>query len=284
MRQGPVKQQRIAEAREAARTARELRERKARRRKVLIPLVATLGVLVVVAGILVVLALQPKSAPAAATANGPKNMISGGIAFTGKNGQLAPVETAALKKAEEPRPTSWPSNDTRAHIQTYIDWTCPACRAFEAQYAGTLQSMVSSGQATLEVFPVAILDRNYTTNYSTRAANAAACVANDAPEKFLSVQNVMYEHQAEEGSAGLSTDNILKLVHSAGLSSSDVDSCIRGTSFAAWVAAQTGRVASDDALMLTTNGLRGFSTPTIVVNGTAWDRTSDLDAFLKGNG
>lgn len=282
MAQQPVKQQRIEEAREAARKARELRERKARRRKVLIPLIATLVVLVVVVVVVAVIAIQPKAAPAAA--NGPKNMISGGIAFTGENGKIAPVETAGLTMAEAPKPTKWPAGDTRSHIQTYIDWTCPACQAFETAKSSTIQSLVSSGKATLEVFPVAILDQHYTTNYSTRAGNTAACVADYAPGKFLDVQNAMFEHQAQEGTAGMSTDKVLSVVHDAGLSRSDVDACIRGTSFRDWVAAETARVTGDDALMSTTNGAKGFSTPTIVVNGKVWDRASDIDAFLAGKG
>lgn len=280
MGQRPVKQQRLAEARETARNAREVRERQARRRKASLPLISALGLVVVIAVVVAVIALQPKAAPVAA--NGPKNMVSGGIAFTGENGTVTPVETAGVTKAEDPKPTNWPEGDTRSHIQTYIDWTCPACQSFESEKSAAILKLVSSGQATLEVFPIAILDQHYSTNYSTRAANAAVCVANYAPNKFLDVQSGMLEYQSPEGTDGMSTTKILSVVDGAGLSNSDVDACIRGTSFRDWVTAETGRVTSDETLLSTTSGATGFSTPTIVVNGMVWDRSSDIDAFLAG--
>jgi 2-hydroxychromene-2-carboxylate isomerase len=116
------------------------------------------------------------------------------------------------------------------------------------------------------VKPIAILDyRGYTTDYSTRSNNVAACVANYAPESFLDVMAAMYAQQPSEGGPGLGNSAIVKVVQSAGLDDEDVNACITGESFEPWVSAATAR--SSQA------GVR--STPTIIINGTPWDR----DAF-----
>lgn len=272
----PVKQVRIAEAREAARQAREIRERRARRRRVLIPLVASTVVVLVVAAVFVAIALQPRSTSSA----GPRNMISGGIAFASVDGAAQPTSTAALTAGAKPAPTEWPAGDDRVHLQTYIDWTCPACKAFEAQYSDALLQLVSSGKATLEIFPIAILGHSYSTDYSARAANAAACVADIAPDRFLAAQSAMYSHQAEEGGPGLSTDEILTVLHDAGVRDTKVDACVRSSSFSGWVGEQTDRVTSDATLKTVQDGRLGFSTPTIVADGKVWNRTTSLSAFL----
>lgn len=231
---------------------------------------------VVVGAVLAVVALQPTAAPSA----GPRNMISDSIVLTGVDGEVRVTPSAALRPGADPSTTSWDVDDERVHVQTFIDWTCPACRTFESQYSDALIRQVAAGKATLEIFPVAILDHQYTSDYSTRSANAAACFADRAPDQFLSAQAAMFAHQTEEGGTGLSTDETIAALHSEGIREDSVDTCIRESTFAGWVAEQTDRVASNPAVQTTQNGKKGFSTPTIVADGQVWDRTTSVSNFL----
>lgn len=272
MAERATKQQRISEAREAAKRAREERERRAKRRRILIPTGVSVAVIAIVVIVVVIIATTPKAA--APAANGPANMVSDGIVFSATNGAATVVPTAALKKGEVPTATTWPASDTRLHLVSYIDWTCPGCQQFEEAYASNIASLVAANKITLEVHPVAILDSHYTTNYSTRAANAAACIAQYQPDQFLKAQAAMYTNQAAEGSAGLTDSKIISIVHGAGVTDARVDSCINQLTFQNWVAAETDRATSDSTLVDPSIGT--FSTPTFTVNGK---RTSSADVI-----
>ena len=69
-------------------------------------------------------------------------------------------------------------------VVLYIDFICPVCKNFEAQYNETLTTLRNEGKITVEYRPLGFLDSRSTTNYSSRAANAAACVVNESPEKY----------------------------------------------------------------------------------------------------
>src|SRR5690606_28315207 len=100
--------------------------------------------------------------------------------------------------------------------------------------------------ATLEVHPVAILDRYFMgSRYSTRSANAAACVADAASGSFLDVQRALFENQPAEQTSGLSDDELISVVRAAGLDDEQVEACIRGESFSPWVGAATARASGD---------------------------------------
>lgn len=262
-------------AREQARLTREKQKREERLRRILIPTGVTVVVLAIVA---VVVLVVSTSGPAPQTAAGPKNMISDGILFTGVDGKITPTKTAAIKAKGSPTPTVY-QNDGVAHIITYVDFACPVCQTFEQTNSAQIDSMVQSGQATLEVHPVAILDRSSLgARYSSRANNAGACVANFAPDKFLDVMSAFYAKQPAEGTTGLTNSQIISLVHSAGLTNADVDACVKGETFKSWMAAATNRTTSDSKLINPANG--GFGTPTVMVNGKMYTGTvSDANAF-----
>jgi len=263
------------QAREAARIAREKQKRAENLRRWLIPTSVTVAVLAIAA---IVVLVVSTSAPAPQTAAGPKNMISDGILFTGSGGTMVATTTAGIKAKSTPTPNPLP-NDGIAHIVTYIDLSCPACRAFEATNAETIKSLVQQGTATLEVHPIAILDRNSLgARYSSRSANLAACVANYAPDNFYAVVEAMYTNQAAEGTTGLSNSQMIRIVHNAGLTNSKVDACINGESFKSWVAAATSRAGTGPLPNSSVTAVTG--TPTVLVNGQQYTGSlSDGSAF-----
>ncbi|MDP9027504.1 MAG: DsbA family protein [Actinomycetota bacterium] len=266
------------QAREAARIAREKQKRAENLRRWLIPTSVTVVLLAIAA---VVVLVVSTSAPAPQTAAGPKNMISDGILFTGSGGKMVATTTAAIKAKGTPTPNSLPK-DGVAHIVTYVDFSCPACQAFEAANSDSIKSLVQQGAATLEVHPIAILDTHYlTSKYSTRSNNAGACVANYAPDNFYAVMQQLYTDQPTEGTSGLTNNQLVSEVHKAGLTNGDVDKCITGVTFEPWVTAATSR-ATSAPLPNSTSGASVSGTPTVLVNGQTYTGSiTDASAFTK---
>jgi len=250
-------------AREQARLTREKQKRQERLRRWLIPSGVTVVVLAIVA---IVVLVVTTSAPPPQSADGPKNMVSDGILFTGSGGKMVATTTGAVQASSSPTPNDLPS-DGLAHIVTYVDFTCPACQAFEETNASTIQQLVEQGKATLEVHPIAILDGHFTvgSRYSSRANNVGACVANFAPNDFYAVMGAMYAGQGKEQTAGLSNSQMISLVHGAGLKDGDVDKCISGETFKSWVASATTRATSGPLPNTSVANVQG--TPTVLVNG-----------------
>ena len=106
--------------------------------------------------------------------------------------------------------------------------------------------------------PVAILDRLSDDDYSTRAANAAAVVADAAGvEAFHTFSELLFARQPAEGGPGLPDDELITLAAQAGASGDDVASGIRDLRFGTWVARATDQASQD--------GLTG--TPRVLVDG-----------------
>ncbi|GAA1809951.1 DsbA family protein [Agromyces neolithicus] len=198
---------------------------------------------------------------------GPANMASNGIVLTGGEGVITPVETPALDAGETPTPTVPDDSGTVANIVTYVDYLCPFCGDFEATNAESIRAMLEEGAATLEVHPLAILtNKSAGTQYSLRAANAAACVADTSPATFLDFHDLMFENQPEEGSEGLSNDEITALAKQAGVSSlSTIEKCIDDEQFHRWVQDATNRALTQPVPNSDLASITG--TPTVLVNG-----------------
>ena len=207
------KKNRREAARETARVDREAEKKRRRRNRVLLQGGIGIGILAVIAIIgLVVVNFSSPGSP------GPRNMASGGILFAAKSSAVAPVLTDRAPANGALTPTKTNAGDGIAHIVTYVDWACPACKSFEATYTTKIASLVSAGKATLEVHPISILDRNYAgSRYSSRAANVAACVANFIPARYLDAQTAFYENQPAEGTTGLTNAGMIRLLKNAGI-------------------------------------------------------------------
>lgn len=273
-----TKDQRRDQARELARLEREKRQKAQARNRILIRVGATVGVLAVLGAIAggVWIATRPEGP-------GPANMISDGILLTGADGKVVPVLTDAIPGDGEPVPTNPDDYDVPLHIVTYIDFGCPYCNLFESTNSTQIEELVASGMATLEVHPIEILDNAFqSSRYPSRAANAAACVAAYEPQSFLDVSDAFFANQPPERTPGLSNDEIVELVRGAGVSSSDVESCIHGENFRGWVQLASQRAL--DGPLPNTDVKQVLGTPTILVNGVKYEGALDnplaFQAFL----
>ena len=141
-------------------------------------------------------------------------------------------------------------------VTLYEDFQCPACKSFEAADSPFLKQAVASGDITIEYRPISFLDKSSTTEYSSRALNAALCVLDTTDVKiYAAMHDVLYANQPVEGSAGLDDAKLGALAKEAG--AGDLTTCIKSRKFDPWLRDST-----------TAFGKAGYTgTPTIVING-----------------
>ena len=260
------KNQRREAAREKAAILREQHKKKERRGKWILQGSLIVVSLAIVASVtlIIVNSIRPPSP-------GPQNMLSDGITI-GEG--FAAVPTAAIAAGEEPVETTQDPESDALAIQIWVDYQCPICAEFEEANNEQISTLIEQGVATIEINPVAILDRaSQGERYSTRAANAAACVANYSPDTFYGFNQLMFANQPEEQTTGLTDEEIFSLAEDAGVQDADsIEECITGQDFRRWVTSATDRATSDPALL---NADGQFGTPTVLVNGQRYEGAID---------
>lgn len=276
----PTKNERRQHARDVARQRAEAEKRRKRRNRWFLQGGIGLGI-IAVAAIVAIVVVNVNNQPAVSAA-GPKNMATGAIQFTGDDGTVTPVTTPAVAAKATASPVPTAGADGTVQVTEYVDWACPVCKQFEAAYADQILDRVKDGEVSLAIQPVSILDRSYAgSRYASRAANAAMCVADEEPDKFLAVQTQFYDNQPEEGTRGLTNAQIADLVKAGGATSSAVSDCLSEERYRGWVTKSTNLVTNDEALQ----GPQGFGTPTVVVNGKKVDSLAnvitEIDAAAK---
>lgn len=258
--------QRREAAREKARVLRDSQKKKDRRSKTLLQaglLVVVLAIATVVA-LVIVNSVRPPSP-------GPLNMLSDGIKI--EQGFKA-VTTPALQPDATPVASKSNAADV-INIQIYIDYQCPVCRQFEKTNAPQIEKLVATGAATEEVHPIAILDNlSLGRKYSTRAANAAACVANYSPDQFFAYSAMLFDDQPKENTEGLTDAKLISLTHEAKVgSASSISRCINDQTFKSWVASATTRATSSP--VAASNVKKIIGTPTVIINGKRYEGAID---------
>ena len=144
-------------------------------------------------------------------------------------------------------------------FETYIDFMCPVCNQFEQLYGPDIQKLVDDGTITLGIHPIAILDRqSQGTEFSTRAANAMYCVAVADGEAAVPFMEAMFANQPEEGTPGLTDEQILEVAAAVGVEG--IDDCVNDGKYSQFVTDMTAKTPVQP-------GAGGVGTPTIVVNG-----------------
>ncbi|QQD77100.1 thioredoxin domain-containing protein [Curtobacterium sp. YC1] len=276
----PTKNERRQHAREVARQRADAEKRRKRRNKWFLQGGIGLGI-VAIAAIIAIVVVNVNNAPAVSAA-GPENMATGAIQFAAEDGKVTPVSTPAVSAKGSPSALPTAGADGAVTVTEYVDWACPVCKQFEDAFSDQILDKVKSGEATLAIQPVSILDRAYPgSRYASRAANAAMCVADNEPEKFLDVQKQFFDNQPAEGTKGLTNAEIEDLVKAGGATSSEVSECVSTEQFKGWVTKSTKLVTEDEALA----GTNGFGTPTVVVDGKRLDDLSTvvsaIDAAAK---
>jgi protein-disulfide isomerase len=259
------------EAREAARErAREIRDqqrKKERRGRTLRNggiIVGTLAVIAIVAFVLTNFASAP--------GRGPLNMMSDGIKI---GADLNALRTGGI--APEAQPVASTKNpDNVIDIRIYVDYLCPNCGTFQQKNGDQLKTLLKKGAITLEIHPIALLTtKSAGDQYSLRAANAAACVAEFSPDHFFEFHDMLFVNQPKEGEAGFDDAELVSRAQRAGATNiAKISDCVEDLRFSNWVKSATVRALNGP---LPDSEVRSVSaTPTILVNGKQFIPSADF--------
>lgn len=146
-------------------------------------------------------------------------------------------------------------------VDLYVDFLCPACKAYETKANPVLERDVDQGRITLVYHPVNFLDSLTSTEYSSRAAGAAAAAADEG--KLQEYAQALFERQPPEHSAGLGDAELVGIGRSVGLTSPAFARAVKRQKYRDWVS-YVARTADE-------RGVRG--TPTVLVNGRQLDNS-----------
>lgn len=225
--------ERSAARQQAAQLAKQQQAREKRNRTLLITLAGLVVAALIVGGTVFALSRssEPGLAPPAATADG--SFVVG-------------------------------NPDAPVTVQVVEDFQCPACQAFEAAAGDVLDEYAAGDEVNIEYRGIAFLDRASTTNYSTRALNASACVMGEGEEVWKEFHRQMYLQQPAEGTAGLPDSDLVRIATEAGADEAAVSSCVEDSTYDDWAGSTTEQSADDGV----------DSTPTVFVDGEVVEVTS----------
>jgi protein-disulfide isomerase len=164
-------------------------------------------------------------------------------------------------------PTSTPPETEQPPVEIviYVDYQCPICAIFEIPNNDQLRNFVESGAATLEVHALSFLDRASPNQFSSRAANAAYCVADYSPDSFFDYSARIFQSQPPEMTPGPENSDLIAFAEEVGASNIEqITTCIDTKEFKQFVEDSTTR-ALKDPIPGTDNKVTG--TPAIFVNG-----------------
>lgn len=158
-----------------------------------------------------------------------------------------PIRTPTASAAEQ-----------RPVVAVYTDYLCPHCAKFDRDFGPTLDELVDTGAITVDYYPVAILDSPRTQNFSSRAAAAAYCVADNSFDAFRRYHTALYGM-----SAGVlpSDAELTDLAHRSGATDPAVADCI-----------STDRHGHRVRNLAQATGIR--STPTVRINDQEYPYTT----------
>ncbi|MEY3561316.1 MAG: hypothetical protein RL068_468 [Actinomycetota bacterium] len=266
----PTRSEQRDAAREKAKAMREETQKKAKRSKLIFQLAVVFVSLGIVGGVAAVIAFETANKAEAPVVEGkPLNLTEMGGVKIG-------VGLQAFTNDKTPTPEA--GSEGTPEIVVYVDYQCPICQAFDVPNEAQLRSWVDTGAATLEIRPISFLDRASLNEYSSRATNAAMCVANFAPDSYFDMHALLMENQPEEGTEGPDDDQLFDWATEAGAGLEEVKGCIQAKSFGDYIEQHTQTVLSTPQDGVTVTG-----TPTILVNGSQYTWTTGDELISPEN-
>jgi protein-disulfide isomerase len=147
--------------------------------------------------------------------------------------------------------------DGPVRVDAFIDFLCPFCRRFELSSGPTLASLAAERQASIAYHPMNFLDEASTTSYSTRAAAASGCAADQG--RFPEYAHELFVRQPPEGGPGLSDAELASAGRAAGLADTAFAACLADAPYLDWPPYVTARATAAGV----------SATPTVLVAGAA---------------
>lgn len=259
----PTRSEQREAARAKAKALREQHKKGEKRKRVFIQLGIVASVVVAVGA--VVFALM-SSGPQSASA--PTNA-------TFNDGVKVGADLKLYTPTFTPAPAEGVENPTEIII--YIDYQCPICAIFEIPNAEQIRSWVQTGAATLQVHTLSFLDgRGSPNEFSSRAANAAMCVAEYSPDDFFDYNTRLFQSQPTEGLPGPENPELIAFAEEVGVSNLEqISSCINDKSLGGFIKDSTERALTQP---IPGTDVQVSGTPTILVNGEqyTWNTGEEL--------
>jgi protein-disulfide isomerase len=157
-------------------------------------------------------------------------------------------------------------------VDLWVDFQCPACKAFESANAESLAKRAEAGDITLVVHPLSFLDQNLSNNSSLPAASAFGCAIDEG--KGLEFARKLYEVQPEEnpGTDAWTTQDLIGYGNDVGISGDTWATCVTDMTYEGW-AQQVASSQTDAGVS---------STPTVLVDGeAAWKTPEEGAPFFQ---
>ena len=148
------------------------------------------------------------------------------------------------------------TGDGPVRVDAFIDFLCPFCRQFELSAGPALADLIREKLISLAYHPMNFLDGASTTNYSTRAAAASGCAADQG--RFLDYAHALFLRQPAEGGSGLTNAELAVIGRDLGLPDATFASCVSEATYRDWPPYVTARATA----------LGVEATPTVLVAGT----------------
>jgi protein-disulfide isomerase len=164
------------------------------------------------------------------------------------------------------------SHDPKAVVTFYEDFLCPACGNFERGFGPTVSKLIDSGAIAADYYMMGLLSRPQNDDYSSRAGNAAYCVADESIDAFRRFHTALYTTDIQPSETGTTfPDNakLIELAREAGVVGK-VPNCVRDGKYTPMV----------DGLP-SAAGIH--ATPTVRINGQdyQWSTPDALVAKIK---
>ncbi|GFG64154.1 hypothetical protein MKUB_16440 [Mycobacterium kubicae] len=152
------------------------------------------------------------------------------------------------------------TTNPKAVVSFYEDFLCPACGNFERGFGSTVAKLIDIGAIAADYTMVTILDSPRTQNYSSRAAAAAYCVADENMDAFRRFHEALYSKDIQPAETAKTFPDNARLIEIARESGAGgkVPDCINSGKYLSKV---TGLAAAANI----------HATPTVKINGTEYE-------------
>lgn len=161
-------------------------------------------------------------------------------------------------------------------IDVFEDALCPICSEFESQFGQQMNQAIDEGKLAVNYHMLNFLNpRSFSGDYSTRAAAALLCVAQEGgsqPGLYLGLHSTLFStgtQPVEGGTSDLSNEQLAALATTAGAPAAAAECITAGTNIDA---ANTAAEASSATLSAATGRV---ATPTVLHNGAPVSTTVD---------
>ena len=147
-------------------------------------------------------------------------------------------------------------------LDVYEDFQCPICAEFEHRFGEGIEALAEKGQVKLVFHTLSFLDDKLGNDSSNRAANAAACAADQG--KFLEYHSATFGAQPLREGAGYTDAALKSVAEKAGITGAGLttwEKCYNDRSHNQYVESVQTQSEKD--------GING--TPTLRLDGKALD-------------